>query len=113
MKTHIFAFVAGLGLAGAAAAAASPTVRSRIRQGSAGRHIRDIDLNTAEAVQLARLPGMNMGLAGRVIENRPYRSKLDLLSRMVVPQYIYRQIRSRVGVSEELAHAPIDVAQAQ
>lgn len=113
MKAHIFAFVAGLGIAGMAAAATSLTVRSRIRHAAARRHLRGIDLNSADATQLAHLPGMDMELAGRVIENRPYRSKLDLLSRMVVPEQIYRQIRSRVGVSEALAHAPIDVAQAQ
>jgi Na+/glutamate symporter len=44
----------------------------------------------------------------RVIEGRPYRSKLELVSRMVIPEPIYAGIRDKIAVAE--ARDPIKVA---
>ncbi len=60
-----------------------------------------LDLNTASRDQLARLPDVGPELADRIIENRPYRNKLDLVSRMVVPENIYEQVKHRIGVRVE------------
>ncbi len=71
-------------------------VRGRERFRAAG-----LDLNTASRERLAGLPGVGPELADRIIENRPYRSKLDLVSRMVVPENIYAGIKHRIGVRVE------------
>ena len=44
----------------------------------------------------------------RVIEGRPYRSKLELVSRMVIPEAIYAEIREKIAVSE--GRNPVKVA---
>jgi hypothetical protein len=36
------------------------------------------------------------------VDNRPYRNKLDLLSRMVIPQQAYSAIKHQVAVGEGL-----------
>jgi len=57
-----------------------------------------VDLNTASHEQLLRL-GLNDEMTDKIVDNRPYRNKLDLLSRMVIPEAIYNGIRSMVGVA--------------
>lgn len=66
-----------------------------------------LDLNQASREDLLRLPGLNEDLADRILENRPYRSKFDLLNRLVVPDTAYRQISHRVSVSERAAHEAV------
>ena len=55
-----------------------------------------LDLNTADRNDLLRLPGLSPFLADRIIENRPYRNKLDLLSRRVIPDVAYRRISHQI-----------------
>ncbi len=58
-----------------------------------------LDLNTADRNDLLRLSGLGPFLADRIVENRPYRSKLDLVSRRVIPDSIYRQISHQLSVA--------------
>lgn len=58
-----------------------------------------LDLNHCSREELAGVPGLNDALADRIIENRPYRHRLDLVARMVLPSGIYQEIRERVDVS--------------
>src|SRR5438477_12191405 len=44
-----------------------------------------LDLNSASQQELAALKGIGAALAERIVENRPYLSKIDLVSRMIVP----------------------------
>ena len=54
--------------------------------------------NTASHEELQRL-GLNDEMTGKILDNRPYRNKLDLLARMVIPEATYNGIRSMVGVA--------------
>jgi DNA uptake protein ComE-like DNA-binding protein len=56
-----------------------------------------LDLNTASHEELQRL-GLNDEMTDKIVDNRPYRNKLDLLSRMVIPEATYNGIRSLIGV---------------
>jgi hypothetical protein len=58
-----------------------------------------LDLNTADAEKLAGL-GMSAESLERLLENRPYRNKLELVSRMVLSQHEYSAIKDRVSVAE-------------
>jgi DNA uptake protein ComE-like DNA-binding protein len=57
-----------------------------------------LDLNTATPDDLLRL-GVNRELSDRILDNRPYRNKLDLLSRMVIPEAAYESIKNQIGVA--------------
>lgn len=57
-----------------------------------------LDLNTAGASELVNL-GLHFEVAEHVIENRPYRNKLELMSRMILPPAIYDSIKSRIGIA--------------
>jgi hypothetical protein len=58
-----------------------------------------IDLNSANADQLTDL-GLSAETQERLIENRPYRTKLELVSRMVLSPDEYAAIKDRVSVAE-------------
>ena len=66
-----------------------------------------LDLNTANLDELVRL-GLDAEAGEQIIENRPYRHKLDLLSRMVIPEQVYNAIKHQVGVGK--ATEPVKVA---
>ena len=58
-----------------------------------------IDLNSASADQLTNL-GLSAETQGRLIDNRPYRNRLELLSRMILSQDEYAAIKDRVSIAE-------------
>jgi hypothetical protein len=66
-----------------------------------------IDLNSADAETLAGL-GMSAESVERLLENRPYRNKLELVSRMVLSQHEYSAIKDQVSVAE--AREPVKIA---
>lgn len=66
-----------------------------------------IDLNDATSDQLKDL-NLTQESIDRLIENRPYRSKLELVSRMVLSEAEYETIREKVGVAE--GREPVKIA---
>lgn len=66
-----------------------------------------IDLNDSTPEQLKNL-NLTPESIDRLIENRPYRSKLELVSRMVLTEAEYETIREKVGVAE--GREPVKIA---
>jgi hypothetical protein len=66
-----------------------------------------VDLNEAAASELSGL-GLDQESVERLVENRPYRSKLELVSRMVIPEPIFATIRDKIAISE--GRDPVKVA---
>jgi len=65
-----------------------------------------VDLNTASPEQLRAL-GLDDRAINRLLENRPYRHKLELVSRMVLPRTLYGTIRHRIGVRQRRIPAKV------
>jgi DNA uptake protein ComE-like DNA-binding protein len=57
-----------------------------------------IDLNAADATALARLLGLTPDDARRVVENRPYAAKDDLLRRHVLTPAQYQAVENQIYV---------------
>ena len=55
-----------------------------------------LDINTATAAQLKKLPGVGDAYADRIIKGRPYTAKNQLLSKGVVPQSTYDRISGMI-----------------
>ena len=68
------------------------------------------DLNNADREQLHRLK-LDAQSLERLIENRPYRNKLELLSRLVLTQDVYDTVKDKIGISE--GREPVKIAQAE
>jgi len=59
-----------------------------------------LDLNSCSIQDLLEIGGVEPDWAVRIVEARPYRNKMDLLSRMVVPFDIFNLISGRVSIAK-------------
>ncbi len=95
MKKSVLVFLAGVGMALAVAISAGKLRRS----GTPVRREALIDLNRGSFEQLTSL-GLPRDLVERILEHRPYRSKLDLVAQRVIPEEDYVRIKSRLRVED-------------
>jgi DNA uptake protein ComE-like DNA-binding protein len=55
-----------------------------------------VDINHATLDELLKVPGLTRGWAQRIVRYRPYRSKLDLFDKGIVPSAVYDRIKDYV-----------------
>lgn len=55
-----------------------------------------LDLNSATLIELKSLSGIDDDFAGRIMENRPYLTKLDLVGRRIIPDAAYETIKHSI-----------------
>jgi competence protein ComEA len=55
-----------------------------------------VDINSASAEELDRLPGVGAARAKAIIAHRPYNGKDDLAHRKIIPPNVYNQIKDKI-----------------
>jgi len=94
MKVLSFLGAVGLGIFSGAWIIAGRRRRADARKSLNGP---TININEASQQEIMQSLGLDAGMAERIVEHRPYPSKIDLLGRMVVPEEIYNSIKHRIS----------------
>ena len=59
--------------------------------------LQPLNINEASEREMVRKLGLAPEIAERIVEHRPYPTKIDLLGRMVLPQDLYDSIKHRIA----------------
>lgn len=58
-----------------------------------------LDINSAQIPQLKSLTGIGEFYAKKIVAGRPYRHREELLTREILPEYVYGRIMDRLVAS--------------
>ena len=76
-----------------AAAAPSATGKPAVKSDKTSELV---DINSASAEELDKLPGIGPARAKAIIAKRPYSGKDDLVLRKIIPPNVYNQIKDKI-----------------
>ncbi|HET9925095.1 MAG TPA: helix-hairpin-helix domain-containing protein [Methylomirabilota bacterium] len=74
----------------------APTVWAQAPKASSSMKHELLDLNTASEADLKTIPGIGDAYAKKIVQNRPYKRKDELVQKKVVPQATYDKIKDHI-----------------
>jgi competence protein ComEA len=105
LTKKLFARMLPLLLASLMVPAAAPTYSYAAPARQAASAADKLDINTATADQLKALPGIGDTYSQKIIAGRPYRTKLDLVHKKIIPQATYDKIKDQIIAKQPKTNA--------
>lgn len=78
------------------AAAPAPSAKAAKKTSKAVKPVQPVDINSASKTELMKLEGIGESQAEKIVAGRPYRSKAELVTRKILPEGVYGQIRRNI-----------------
>ena len=99
----LVAVLFALGVAATPAVAQKDPPKAGASTGTKAMPKEKLDLNSASAEELQALPGIGEALSKKIVENRPYKRKDELVQKKVIPGPTYEKIKDHVIAKQPTA----------
>lgn len=66
-------------------------------------HQGQLDINSASAEELQKLPGIGEALSKKIVDNRPYQRKDELVKKKIIPGATYDKIKDHIIAKQDAA----------
>ena len=89
-------FAVGAPLPGGVAAQSPPAKAEKSDAKGSAKKAALIDINTAPVSELETLSGIGEAYSKKIVDNRPYKRKDELVQKKIVPQATYDKIKDQI-----------------